>query len=77
MQWMRKYSRFSQTTLGQIATTAFVVYLFASGLAFKLLNVLFILWWLLPIIALPLARKRNQQVLLLHRVSMNMSTADI
>lgn len=62
LQWGRKYSQFSRTPFGQVATTAFVVYLFASGVAFKLLNILFILWWLLPIIALPLARRRNQQV---------------
>ena len=61
VQWGRQYSQFSKTTLGQVVTTAFVVYLFASGLAFRLLNILFILWWLLPIIALPLARRRTQQ----------------
>ena len=62
MQWTKSYSRFSQTTLGQVTNTVLVVYLFTSGLFFKLLNILFILWWLLPIIALPLARRRNQQV---------------
>ncbi|KAK9789931.1 hypothetical protein WJX73_009412 [Symbiochloris irregularis] len=60
-KWGKQYSQFSKTSLGQVVTTAFIVYLFASGLAFRLLNILFILWWLLPIIALPLARRKNQQ----------------
>ena len=62
MQWQRRYQAFLKTTPGKVATWSLVLYLIVSGLAFKLLNLLFIALWILPLLAVPLAQRRQRKV---------------
>lgn len=52
LQWRRRYSEFSKTSIGQATFLAGVFLLFYTGIAFKILNLLFILWWLAPFLFL-------------------------
>ncbi|KAL3143053.1 hypothetical protein ABBQ38_003328 [Trebouxia sp. C0009 RCD-2024] len=60
-QWRRQYGTFSKTLPGQIFQFALVVWFFRSGLFFKLLNFVFVLFWIVPLILVPLARKYGRQ----------------
>lgn len=60
-QWRRQYNAFSKTLPGKVLWIAFLIWGFRSGLFFRLLNILSILFWLAPLIILPLARKFSQQ----------------
>jgi len=62
LQWRRQYNAFSKTLPGKVLWIAFLIWGFRSGLFFRLLNILSILFWLAPLIILPLARKFSQQV---------------
>lgn len=62
MQWRRQYGAFSKTLPGQIFQIAVLVWFFRSGLFFKLLNFIFILFWIVPLILVPLGRKYGKQV---------------
>ncbi|CAK0783521.1 hypothetical protein CVIRNUC_006720 [Coccomyxa viridis] len=53
-QWRKQYAAFSKTSAGQAVFVAGLVLLCYTGLIFKLLNLLFILWWFAPLIILPL-----------------------
>lgn len=60
LQWRRQYSSFSKTGLGQATFLGGIFLLFYTGIAFKLLNLLFILWWLAPFLFI-LFNKLNPQ----------------
>ena len=62
LQWKKRYDSFSRTPLGKLAWTAFLVWGFYSGLFFRMLNILFLLWWIAPIVLVPLAQRANRQV---------------
>ena len=62
LQWKKSYDSFSRTPLGKLAWTAFLVWGFYSGLFFRMLNILFLLWWIAPIVLVPLAQRANRQV---------------
>lgn len=61
-QWRRQYGAFSKTLPGQIFQIAVLVWFFRSGLFFKLLNFIFILFWIVPLVLVPLGRKYSKQV---------------
>lgn len=46
--WRKKYVEFSKTLPGQAAFLTFVFFLFRSGIIWKILNLLFLAWWLAP-----------------------------
>ena len=48
--------------MGQAVFFAGLFFLCYTGLIFKLLNLLFILWWIAPLIILPLLNVANRQV---------------
>ena len=52
MQWRKRYSEFSKTLPGQALFLSAVFFLFWSGIAWRLLNFVFIAWWLSPFIFL-------------------------
>jgi hypothetical protein len=54
--WRKKYTEFSRTLPGQAMILAFVFFLFSSGIIWKLLNLLFIAWWLAPFLFLLVGR---------------------
>ena len=62
LQWRKQYAAFSKTAMGQAVFFAGLFFLFYTGLIFKLLNLLFILWWITPLIILPLLNVANRQV---------------
>jgi len=62
LQWRRQYNAFSKALPGKVLWIAFLIWGFRTGLFFRLLNILSILFWLAPLIILPLARKFSQQV---------------
>ena len=53
---------FSRTALGQLAIIGFIIYLVYTGIAFRILNLLFILWWLTPFLLVPFTRYFNKKV---------------
>lgn len=61
MQWRKQYATFSKTTAGQAVFFAGLFLLCYTGLLFKLLNLLFILWWLAPLIILPILNAAGRQ----------------
>ena len=61
-QWRRRYGEFSRTRLGQASLFAGLLLLAYSGILFRLLNALFILWWLAPLFILPLSSFLNKKV---------------
>ena len=61
MQWRKQYATFSKTTAGQAVFLAGLFVLCYTGLLFKLLNLLFILWWLAPLIILPILNAAGRQ----------------
>ena len=61
MQWRKQYAAFSRTPVGQAVFFAGLIFLCYTGLIFKLLNLLFILWWLAPLIILPIINAANRQ----------------
>ena len=61
-QWRRQYQEFSGTPLGRAAFLGGVFLLFYTGIAFRLLNLLFLLWWLGPLIVLPLLQAASRKV---------------
>ena len=62
LQWQKKYGEFSRTVWGQAFTLGLVFFLLYTGIAFKLLNLLFILWWLAPFILVPMSKYLNRKV---------------
>ena len=62
MQWRRQYKEFSGTPLGRAAFLGGVFLLFYTGIAFRLLNLLFLLWWIGPLIVLPLLQAASRKV---------------
>jgi hypothetical protein len=46
--WRKKYAEFSRTLPGQAVFLTFIFFLFRSGIIWKMLNLLFIAWWLAP-----------------------------
>jgi hypothetical protein len=48
--------------MGQVIFFAGLFFICYTGLIFKLLNLLFILWWIAPLIILPLLNLANRQV---------------
>ena len=62
LQWQRQYQAFARTTPGKIAQYSLFAYLIFSGLAFKLLNILFLALWVIPLVAVPLAQRRYRRV---------------
>lgn len=46
--WRKKYVAFSRTLPGQAVFLTFIFFLFRSGIIWKILNVVFIAWWLAP-----------------------------
>ena len=65
VQWRRQYKEFSGTPLGRAAFLGGVFLLFYTGIAFRLLNLLFLLWWIGPLIVLPLLQAASRKVRLL------------
>ena len=65
MQWRKQYAAFSKTTAGQAAFFAGLFVLCYTGLLFRLLNLLFILWWLAPLVILPLLNAASRQASIL------------
>ena len=51
-QWKKKYAAFSKTLPGQALFLTFIFFLFRTGIIWKLLNLLFIAWWLAPFLFL-------------------------
>lgn len=62
VQWRRQYKEFSGTPLGRAAFLGAVFFLFYTGIAFRLLNLLFLLWWIGPLIVLPLLQAASRKV---------------
>ncbi len=62
MQWKRQYAEFSKTTLGQVVFFAAFFFLCYSGLVWRLLNLVFILWWVAPLFVLPAINHINKKV---------------
>ena len=62
LQWQRQYQAFARTTPGKIAQYSLFAYLIFSGIAFKLLNILFLALWVIPLVAVPLAQRRYRRV---------------
>lgn len=60
-QWRRQYSAFSKTLPGKVLFWGLLFWGFRSGLFFRLLNIVSILFWVAPLIILPFARKFNQR----------------
>ncbi len=60
-QWRRQYREFAATPLGRGAFLAGVFALFYTGIAFRLLNLLVLLWWVGPLIALPLLQAASRK----------------
>ena len=60
-QWQRQYAHFSRTRLGQLTFVGALAFLAYTGLLFRLLNLLFILWWLAPLLILPLSNYLNKK----------------
>ncbi|CAL5220568.1 g2606 [Coccomyxa viridis] len=60
-KWRKQYAAFSKTTAGQAAFFAGLFVLCYTGLLFRLLNLLFILWWLAPLVILPLLNAASRQ----------------
>ena len=63
MQWRKQYAAFSKTSAGQAVFVAALVLLCYTGLIFKLLNLLFILWWFAPLVILPLLSVAGRKVI--------------
>ena len=63
VQWRKQYAAFSKTSAGQAVLVAALVLLCYTGLIFKLLNLLFILWWFAPLIILPLLSVAGRKVI--------------
>ena len=63
VQWRKQYAAFSRTSAGQAVFVAALVLLCYTGLIFKLLNLLFILWWFAPLIILPLLSVAGRKVI--------------
>ena len=66
MQWRKQYAAFSKTPAGQAVFIAGLLLLCYTGLIFKLLNLLFILWWFAPLIILPLLNAAGRKVTILY-----------
>ena len=62
VQWRKQYAAFSKTSAGQAVFVAALVFLCYTGLIFKLLNLLFILWWFAPLVILPLLSVAGRKV---------------
>ena len=60
-QWQRQYAKFSRTRLGQFTFLGVLAFLAYTGILFRLLNLLFILWWLAPLLILPLSNYLNKK----------------
>ncbi|EIE18694.1 hypothetical protein COCSUDRAFT_60004 [Coccomyxa subellipsoidea C-169] len=59
--WKRQYAKFSKTTLGQVVFFAAFFFLCYSGLVWRLLNLVFILWWVAPLFVLPAINHINKK----------------
>ncbi|GBF96062.1 hypothetical protein Rsub_08938 [Raphidocelis subcapitata] len=59
--WARRAREFSSTTAGKVALTAALVAAIASGLLFKLLNLLWLSWWVGVPLSLYLADARRRK----------------
>ena len=59
MQWRKRYTEFSKTLPGQVVFLSAVFFLFWSGIAWRLLNFVFIAWWLSPFIFLPVLKGQS------------------
>ncbi len=62
VQWKRQYAEFSKTTAGQIVFFAAFFFVCYSGLIWRILNLLFILWWIAPLFVLPAINYLNKKV---------------
>jgi hypothetical protein len=60
-QWRRQYREFAATPLGRGAFLAGVFALFYTGIAFRLLNLLVLLWWVGPLLVLPLLQAASRK----------------
>ena len=60
-QWRRQYKEFSGTPLGRAAFLTGIFLLFYTGIAFRLLNLLFLLWWIGPLIVLPILQAASRK----------------
>ncbi|KAK9839876.1 hypothetical protein WJX81_007992 [Elliptochloris bilobata] len=60
-KWRRQYKDFSGTPLGRAAFLTGIFLLFYTGIAFRLLNMLFLLWWIGPLIVLPLLQAASRK----------------
>lgn len=61
VQWRRQYKEFAATPVGRGAFLAGVFLLFYTGIAVRLLNLLFLLWWVGPLIVLPLLQAASRK----------------
>ncbi|CAL8464345.1 g3880 [Coccomyxa elongata] len=59
--WKRQYAEFSKTTAGQIVFFAAFFFVCYSGLIWRILNLLFILWWIAPLFVLPAINYLNKK----------------
>lgn len=73
MQWRKKYAAFSKSptslsglNAGQAVFLAGLIFLCYTGLIFKLLNLLLILWWFAPLVILPLLSVAGRKVISSH-----------
>lgn len=62
LQWKAQYESFSQTPMGKALVFGFVFYLFYTGFVFRIINFLLLIWWLAPIVLLPLSGYINKKV---------------
>lgn len=61
LQWRRQYAEFSKTTAGQVVFFGLLFFLCYSGAIWRLLNLLFILWWVAPLFVLPAINHLNRK----------------
>lgn len=62
VQWRKQYAEFHKTTAGKVVFYGAIWFLFSTGIAFRLLNLLFIMWWVAPLFILPAINYMNRKV---------------
>lgn len=62
LQWKRQYGAFASSTPGQIIGFALFFYVCYSGLIWRLLNVFFLLWWVMVLLGWPILNQLSRKV---------------
>jgi hypothetical protein len=59
--WQKRIKAFTESMTGRATLWSLFIWMIFSGVLFRALNLLFIIWWVLPLAMLPLSRLNAQK----------------